>query len=224
VHYVGHIQDVIAGKRPEERWILASSFAYAFEIGSPLGIETMGEMVAMNGRVYARSPQTQSLISGDGLVTSGALIIPHDAEPSQQIHRKGMGVTCEELYKEIEGPAAFAGVMILSYLRGTAITKCPIFEENIFEHREEYYAKLPVELKNVSVAIVGAVGEIPQVIYQNPFDKSLVHSHVLVLGGWVDRIQEVREQDAKDVLHLFSNSIIDRISLDVYPIAELTPF
>ncbi|MGE3953799.1 MAG: hypothetical protein AB7F31_01190 [Parachlamydiales bacterium] len=182
---VGHIDHVLMGrvtKELKERWLDASAFLAAFEIGSPESMESLGETVVLNGTAYTQSTKTHQLIYGPRLLTTGLFILPKGSQPTATL--TGGGLTAADLYKlgyqKAGGPFAYTGLITFDQLEATFITAPPIHNEAIFDHKERYYALPPIHQKGGYAAIVGVATDfsapyplnkkLTSVLYKNPFE------------------------------------------------------
>ena len=238
---IGSVENVLSGIVPDdlkERWWDAESFAYAFEIGSVQGIDDLGEMVAFNGMAYCKSTDGFVMQCGSELVTTGALIIPTELEPSFRLTQT-CNLSADKLYAaildEVGKPFACAGVMQFTHLEGWAVTAPPIQGEKMLELPQKYYAATPLSLDDVTCAVVGAVadlGKVSQTLQPDlhkifyaapnkPLEGVVSHTHLALLNTSKQSLAEVTSEDVVDVLHLFPHSRLSAVALDIFPIDSL---
>ena len=251
--YVGDVNDVIAGRVPEEapkRWIDADSFLLGFEAGSPEGIGGLGEFLAVNGTAYAKStdmlsPHYYQVASGPRFVTTGAVFLPRGSKPALTASLDGsttttMAMLYDDLYRAA-GNRAFvvAGFVEWDTLDTLSVSQAPIFGEDLFKNKARYYGFGPQKRATVSTYLVGCAANfaaetdskrrepLGRILYNNPFDtgKGLAtHAHVLVLNeANANSSGTIDPPEVADVCHLLSQSVVRRAELGVYPIDRLEP-
>jgi hypothetical protein len=249
-YYIGTIQDVIKGIVPEklkERKFSAADFGCSFEIGSPLGFESLGEALCVNLKLFATSTCKKAkhygqLISGGTFVTSGLFILPKNAEASFEVNIDSrMGIPIYDLYKflyeKIKKPIAFTGFVTFNMFHANHIESPPNSGLDIFENQSVYYTKPHIMKDHEYGFIMGALTDyqneqfsslnkkLEAVLYKNPTEKDAelsFHSHVLTLDETVKKESDITQDNAKKVLHLFAeNTAITKASLQVYIIDEM---
>ncbi len=244
------IHDVIDGKPPgneQDLWINANQYAYGLGNGAVDSVRALGESILVNGIAYTK-PTDQAamnyykLVEGEKFMTTWMFMVSKDQLPVYEVsdNTEDINETVADIYasiyEKIQKPFVVAGVMEFVHMKGAAIAKPPIENQNIFEYKEEYYP-YKADLKNVSAAIVGVATKVEEitdeklkkaikkVVYYNPLesksDTLTTHEHVLILNKTVLTIDEVRKQDATDVQHLFTDSIVKRCCLKVYAIGAI---
>ncbi len=251
---IGSVMNVIAGHLPpnlKDKRFQVTPYQYGFLLGSPKGVESLGETVVVNKTCYTTSTDTSApdyytTIHGPEFVTSGMFLIPAHAKPSHIVKlSKDLGPMrasdmYNELYQSINHPLAFAGLVEISKLHGTAIARAPIASLNIFDHDKEYYSYPPVVSKNVHAFIMGALTDYDQdrykalnsqletILYrtQHPGDAKTQHicnhAHVITLKRAVKSIADITPQVVDRVLHLlFDKTIFSKAHLEVFAIKNL---
>ena len=236
----GSVQDVIAGNAPGEGdWLDVSGTLAGYEAGSPLGRNSIGEMISFNGHVYARSTEAGSplkgkLLHGSSLITNGAAFLPAGAKPFLTIEVTEP-IDLQTLYQNVfartDKPFCIVGTGRFSSARVTSITRPPIHGEALFDHRDTYYADGEWTLTDTPMAIVGcgavlsevnspdAQEALAAVLYQNPGEPAqdlTVHTHALELARDVDRAADVSPADAVMVHHLFHDATLSGGRFEVY--------
>ncbi|HRZ86274.1 MAG TPA: hypothetical protein P5287_00515 [bacterium] len=251
---IGSVENVIKGVVPDElknRRFFASKVKYGFELGSPQDIYTMGECVILNDLIYAnRTDDTRTdrdpLMWGHEFVTSGILLIPRDTRPNYAVEYVSLegGPALRDIYAKIyakiKKPFAIAGCAELSDLRATAITAPPINRENIFSHKERYYAEREKNEKDQSIAFVGVAahlgepghreiaGKLHRVLYRNPFNKQpdtlTDHTHAVILDRPIITIPGIKPHNVKDMVHLMDDSVVRYVRMEVYVIEDIVEY
>jgi len=175
IEVVGSVRDVIAGIVNDEhthRVLDATALRAAFLVGSPRGIDSIGEMVCVNGYAYACSTDPADLhatLSDTFCYTTGACVLPKNAVASHTLRigqdadaaggeEAGGGVawgdvcaSATQASSAAGGAVVYAGFVTFSRLTATQIAVAPVHGENMFEMRERYYSVPPVELTDVTV-------------------------------------------------------------------------
>ncbi len=253
IHYRGHVMDVIRGevKPGAETFIPASSFAVGFAAGSPEGLRSLGEFMAVNGTAYAKSTDVDSAsyyetIHGPGFVTTGAIFLPHAAAPTATVTLSadaGTTMTLAAVYEalfEAAGDEAFVytGSVHFAECQTLAISRAPIEGEVIFDHREKYYTRGKQVARDVHALVMGAGADfareddaaraaaLERILYRNPYDPAQAlstHSHALILREPVASFSDVEPPAVLDVNHLLAQSVVASFRLDVFPIESLDP-
>lgn len=248
---VDDIQHVIDGLRPEnvdKLWQNAQEYSYGLGNGAIDNINALGELVLINGVAYTKSTDKTSaqyyqLASSKQFITSWIFLLPSNPVANFNVTYEQTtlnGLTLDDIYQRIydklKKPFAVTGIVNFSTMKGAAIAKSPIENQNIFEHKDIYYPD-SVEVKNVCAALVGVVANveaildptladaIQKVVYYNPLEVGAnfltTHEHVLILKHNVARIEDVSITDAADVEHLFPQSAITHFSLNVFEINHI---
>lgn len=170
--YHGSVNHVISGTIPPpliESPCDCSSTRHAIGEGSPLGVSSMGEGLAVNGTGYCRSVDSASdkfwqTLSGPNLVTGCLVGIgPIDAVPDFRLKSKfntfvTMATLCTHIVDLTQCDALYvAGVVTFEKgsLAGSALCRPPIYGENILQNKEKYFG--PLELDNAEAAYVTGV-------------------------------------------------------------------
>ena len=252
--YVGDVKDVIAGRVPAEshRWIDADSFLLGFEAGSPEGMEGLGEFLAVNGTAYTKStledsPRYYQVVHDDAFVTTGAVFLPPDSRPAARVtfgdDPSHGTITMAALYDELyhaTGEQAYvvAGFVEFDTLETLAVSRAPIYGEDLFQNRSSYYRFGPQKTHRASTYLVGCAADfdaepdptrrdaLGRVLYDNPYDTTTgltTHAHVLVLDEPLRSSRTIHPDAVTDVNHLLSQSTVRRARLHLYPISQLAP-
>ncbi len=217
----GSVENVLAGIMPEDdknHWIDASLYAYGFMMGSPHGVDSVGEMILIDGTCYVQSTKHHKLIFGKQFLSSAALLIPKDLDPPASCHYEGHDLPLSSfyqwLYDQLGGPFALAGTLTCADFEGAAIEVPPVHGLPLLEHKETYYPNPPLRDSNITAQVVGIVATHeeawPEVFYANPFENPhdiSSHTHALT--------------DA--VRHLFPRTTITKADLKIYPVGALQP-
>ncbi len=250
------IQDVIDGKRPENAeklWTDAGNYSHGFGNGSVTDVNALGESVIFNGMAYTKStdkssPNYYQLSAGQKFMTSWIFLLPKNptaqwlvtheqANPQSSNSSETLAITdiYQAIYEQIKKPFIVAGIVNFTRMKGAAIAKAPIENQNIFEHKDIYYPeKNQMEKENVCSGIFGVAAEISaitdeslshaikKVVYYSPLDSGktalTTHEHVLILNKKIKTIEEVTLEDAADVEHLFTDSTVQSFCLNIYEI------
>lgn len=246
LHATGSVVDVIEGKAPDEdAWIDLAEFQAGFEAASPDGVDGIGEFVSFNGVGYVKSTRPgkgyYELVYGPKIVTNGAVFLHRDAVRSFRMvldEPTPLVEVYEQMHARTGAPLCFTGTAIWQRYYGTAISKAPVYGENIFEV-EGYYSQPKVDLEETPAAIMGCVADLSAVdpstrdhlgavLYYNPVDPpkagSLVtHSHTLRLDRAITEVGEITPDHAVDVHHLYQDSVVRSAVLDVFLIDGFVP-
>lgn len=252
IHYIGDVRDVIAGVVNDdgEVWRDADGFRIGFGAGSPESLDSLGEFLAVNGVAYAKStdgtsPDYFETIHGPRFLSTCAVLIPSGAEPvaTVRMERDGEPVTLGQLYEvllEVAGDDAycFEGFAEFSRLEALAVSRAPIYGDQLFENRDVYYSEGPSSETDVHTVIMGCAADFQAIadearrgllghaLYDNPYDESQtlsVHSHALLLSGRVDSLDQVTPAIVTDVNHLLSQSVIRSLEVRVYSVGQMAP-
>jgi hypothetical protein len=237
---IGSVKDVIAGHMPQHldgKTFESRRCRYGFLLGSPRDKYSLGETVIVNNTCYTTSTDTTAsiynkTISGPLFVTSGIFLIPHQALPSHTIDigpQQGLiqlNDFYNKVYRFIGKPFAFVGQIEFEELHGVAIGKSPIDGLNIFENEKIYYPFSPIQSKNVSAFIIGALaaysqekhttldGQLEAVLYRTPHpgDTNVQHitshAHALTLHHRVSKTTDITPQIADRVLHVLPDRTV----------------
>lgn len=240
--HLGTVQDVIKGTISEQlmsKKIDANAFTYGFELATPGERFSFGESIIVNGQCYAtstdeKSPKYGQVIHGQKLTPGGVFIIPHGAQPTHKASLSQQTMSFEEfylsIYQQVKKPYAFVGLFHFETFHGTAVSKSPIYKENIFSHRESYYTFPETQLENVFGFVMGVAApkedlektNLETVLYYNPFDKKsplVFHSHTLLLNRHVQDIQDITPQYVDHCLHLFNEGTsIQMVKADIFTV------
>lgn len=239
------IQHVIDGTPPQHEFeINAEQYSYGLGNGSFDGLAGLGESIVVNGVAYAKStnkalPGYYQLKSGTHCLTSWMFVLKANALPQWHVRAEGLQKpwTMMEVYQliheKINKPCVVTGVIEFAHLQGAAIAKAPIDHQNIFKCKETYYP-FSVDLPHVHAAIVGVIADVQaiadpllsaamkKVVYFNPLEGHAqaltTHEHVLILNQSVSCIEDVVPEQATDVEHLFTESSILSVHLNVFEI------
>lgn len=248
---IDDIQNVIDGRPPksaDKLWKNAQDYSFGLGNGALDNINGLGELVLINGEAYTKSTDNTSaqyykLASSKKFMTSWIFLLPANPVANFNVTYEQTtldGLTLDGIYQRIydklKKPFAVTGIVNFSTMKGAAIAKSPIENQNIFEHKDVYYPD-SVEVKNVCAALVGVVANIEaiidptladaikKVVYYNPLEAAAnlltTHEHVLILKNNVARIEDVSIIDAADVEHLFTQSTITHFNLNVFEINHI---
>lgn len=248
---VDDIQNVIDGRRPKNEdalWKNAQAYSYGLGNGAIERVDALGELVLINGVAYMKSTDSTSaqyykLASGKKFMTSWIFLLPlgpvanFNVTSGQDIQESlTLEVIYQRIYDKLKKPFAVTGIVNFSTMKGAAIAKSPIENQNIFDHKDIYYPN-SVEFENVCAAVVGVVANvnaiadatlanaIKKVVYYNPLEAGAgsltTHEHVLILKNNVSCIEDVSIDDATDVEHLFTESTITHFNFNVYEINRI---
>ncbi|MCC5876707.1 MAG: hypothetical protein JJU11_10860 [Candidatus Sumerlaeia bacterium] len=254
VLYIGDVQDVLDGVVNEDGkvWRDASAARIGFGAGSPEGIESLGEFLSFKGVAYAKStdPGSESyydLIYGPRFLSTCSVFIPNDANPTARVTYTAAegdeGMTLGEIYEllhEVAGHTAycFSGSAHFHTLDALAVSRAPIYGEDLFGNRDRYYTKGATSENDVPTMIMGCAADfasitdedrrahLARILYDNPYDEGgelSVHAHALILHEHEAMMGAVGPGDVRDVNHLLSQSRIQAFDLEVFPIGELVP-
>lgn len=246
--HIGTIQDVIEGKIPKElmsKKIDADAFAYGFELATPKEQSSLGEAVMVGGRCYTTSTDEKSseygrVIHGLEFIPGGVFIIPHGAKPTHKASLSEHAIPFEQFYQEVhqkvKHPFAFVGLFHFETFHGIAISKPPIYGENIFSHKESYFTFPETRLEDVFGFVIGVAAQkddlekthLETVLYNNPFDTKstlIFHSHALLLNQSVPTTQDITPQHVDHCLHLFNEGTSVRmLEADIFSIQTTVEF
>ncbi|EKE00633.1 MAG: hypothetical protein ACD_21C00303G0002 [uncultured bacterium] len=250
VGHVGSVMDVIAGNLPKNldgKVFDAHNYDYGFLLASPKDKYSLGESVIVNNTCYATStdkntPNYNKTIHGPKFVTGGIFLIPHKAQPSYRVifDNKSKPIPLinfyQTIYKSINRPLTFVGLIEFADFHATAIGKPPITGVNIFSNSKEYYPNPPVISKTTHAFIIGVLTDysratygglnkqLEAVVYRtvHPGDTAVQltnHAHVITLKQSVTKISDVTPPMADQVLHmLVDGTTVTKASLDVFTI------
>ncbi|KAG8460139.1 hypothetical protein KFE25_014284 [Diacronema lutheri] len=172
IEVVGDIGDVIAGRVPavcERQVLMADALRCAFIVGSPKGLDSMGEMLAVNGRAYCCSTEPESgkhsLLVGAGVYTTGACVLPLGARPDGTLERgedtppTPWGALCREALEAVDGARAvvLSGFVDFAPLACVQVARSPIHGKSILARRDGDCAVPPRELARARAFVMGAV-------------------------------------------------------------------
>ena len=169
--HIGSVLDVIAGKMPESldgKIFEAKNYLCGFELASPRSKYSLGESIIVNNTCYAtstekNSPDYNKTIYGPTFITSGMFLIPRQAKPTHKVslntatNSTSLLDFYNEIYKQINQPLAFFGLVEFSDFHAMAIGKPPIDGMNIFTNNKEYYPNPAIITKNTQAFIIGAL-------------------------------------------------------------------
>lgn len=252
LRYVGDVRDVLAGRVPpgSDRWIDAAPFRFGFEVGSPIGVSSLGEFLTVNGIAYAkstdeRSPDYYRVVRGRRFVSTGGAFIARDERPSFLATYRGargaastVGALYEALYEQVGQPFCMAGPASFQTFEAIAISRAPVLGEALMDNRARYYARGAVKEPDVEAFLVGCVARfdgvrdpslrdgLQRILYRNPFDTSsgsTSHAHVVILSRRVTASSEVVPEVVRDVQHLLSQSTLSRFDAEVFTIDRVLP-
>lgn len=250
---IGTVKNVIQGHIPKRlcnRPFNAEDYRCGFELATPLGVESLGETVIVNGHCYTRStdkasPDYYQTISGRQFISSGLFLIPKNTSASYRLDETfspamTLSALHQELYKRIKRPYAFAAFIEFDALHCTAIAKAPIHEQNIFEHQSDYYSKAPQVFNNVSAYVVSAAADyhtknneltpllksMQAVLYKNPFEKQqglTMHAHGVTLHHALNQESNITPDLVDNTWHIFTEkSQVKSVQGDVFIIGDMT--
>lgn len=251
VGHIGSVKDVIAGHvAPSlaKKYYQAADYQYGFELASPKGLNSLGEAVLVNGHCFTRSTDKHSkhylqTISGPTFLTSGLFVIPKGGQETYHLYKVfaiplSLAVLYDKLYAIIEQPFVMAGFVEFTQLHCTAIAKPPIYDEPIFNYRQQYYPHLPQILRHQPTFIVGAVADFVHskekfllqqmevVLYHNPFETMqglTTHTHGLTLKHRLEKTNEITPEQVKEVWHVLADtSLVSSVRAEIYVIGEVT--
>lgn len=173
IEFVGDVDDVIHGRvrrGSEHQVLVADAVRCAFIIGSTKGLDSMGEMLTVNGNAYCCSTEAgagkHSLLTGGGIYTTGACILPLGAAADRTLEREAggapvsWGALCAEALAALDGAASgvvLCGFVTFAPLVSVHVSEPPIHGERIFDRPGFYYAVPPLELPRARVFVMGAV-------------------------------------------------------------------
>ena len=248
---IGSVADVIAGHVPKElqdKSFKAADYSYGFELASPVGLSSMGEAVIVNKQCYATATDSaasdyKQVIAGPTFVTSGCLLIPHQAKPSHQVvltessSPQELGQLYNDIYQQIQQPFAMVGFLEFAACHYTFVTKAPIRGENIFENQASYYNEPAKTKPDARVFIVGALTDfnavkfaalnkkLTAVLYNNPNEASTAlnaHAHALIIDKSVTTESAITPQTVEQVVHLYADkSIVKSAQLKIFTINNM---
>lgn len=176
IEVVGDVNDVIQGHVPQDcktRVLRADALRAGFIVGSPRSLDSMGEMIIVNGHSFCCSTGADDLhatLSGPAVYTTGACVLPKGAQPTRRLVLRDLSWSelCEAAASSVNdsgGDSAgkstsrgvvFIGMVKFQTLSAVQIAAPPIFEESIFSNRELYYSVPPVERADARCFIMGA--------------------------------------------------------------------
>ncbi len=243
---IGSVEDVIAARVPkalENRQFDAKECQCGFELGSPLGIDSLGEAVIVNGRCYATNTKLHSrdyyqTISGRYYYTTGMLLIPKKAMPSHRAYYNGEAMPIQKLYQTIystlQQPFAISGFVHAENLNATAIALPPIDGRPIFDNKMDFYSMPNQQLSDTPLFIVSVSADfshianetlsqqLSAVLYHSPLDvqSSLVtHTHGVTLKGDVSSTKQISPELVEKTLHIYTEETrFNRCDLAIYTI------
>jgi hypothetical protein len=253
--HIGSVLDVIAGKMPESldgKIFEAKNYLCGFLLASPQSKYSLGESIIVNNNCYTTSTDKSSsnynsVIYGPKFLTSGMFLIPSQAKPS---HRVSLNTATNpvplldfynEIYKQVNQPLAFFGLIELPSFHAIAIGKPPIDGMNIFTNNKEYYPLPAVVEKNTHAFIIGALSNDRQSQYENinkqleivlyrtthPGDTSgspslTNHAHALTLKQTIINVAAINSQLTRQILHMFpAGTTVANANLDIFTIKGL---
>lgn len=173
IEFVGDVNDVIHGRvQPscEHQLLAADAVRCAFIVGSTKGLDSMGEMLTVNGNAYCCSTEAgagkHSLLTGGGIFTTGACILPLGARADRELrHASGdppasWAAICRAALDAL-GPsvvgAVLCGFVTFAPLVSVQVAEPPIHGEFIFDRPDFYYARPALKLPRARVFVMGAV-------------------------------------------------------------------
>ena len=248
---IGSVQNVIEGHIPKHlanQKFMASDYAFGFELASPNSLESMGESVIVNNYCYATSSEANSssyheTISGKSFFTTGMLTLPKSArgnynlslpDSSNEISYYSL---LKQVFEGVQKPFVLVAHVNYKSIHATAIAKAPIYNENIFENKREYYCISPIHLVNTHAFIVACVADFSHlddkklhdtlqlVLYHNPMDKqeSLnIHTHGITLKRDIQSYEQITPSIVDKTLHIFTDeTVVQAIKGEVYIIGSL---
>jgi hypothetical protein len=242
LYVTGTVIDVMQGRAPAAGcWVDLKPFLAAFEAGSPESLETIGEFIAFNGVGYSASTASDDvhrLLSGPRVISNGAVFLPRDARPDTIItidEVLPMTAVYERLYREAGVPFCFVATATYGSYHGVALSKAPIYGEQIFDHADAYYAAPATEGWSVHTALMGCVADFRQpsavaradlekVLYNNHLDppgQLTAHTHSLLLRAAVSDVRTIRREDAVAVRHLVADSVLASGRFEIYEIGRM---
>jgi hypothetical protein len=251
--YHGSVQNVLNGHvapGSEIQWIEASALTCGFMAGSPRGMTSAGELVVLGGQAYAKSTDTADfrywqVVHGSRFVSPAVAGVEAGADASWLVsgrtprHQpKKLSDLYKEVYTHVARPFVFSALVRVDRLHGNALSLPPIYEEPIFEYKSRYWAFPPTVEEGGAAILVGLVADLTDpkqtalnrkldvVLYANPFDRGAriaAHCHALTLRGELSSKGDLRADMVDDVLHLLSDTTLNSLQLDVYPLEDVQP-
>lgn len=259
-YYHGSIQNVIAGKVPQPLGTSRVDPAvpyYGFSVGSRDALDAMGNMVVVNGVVHNRDTNASaadyySVVAGPEpfLSTSSVYLLP-GARPDLafSLANASMEYTrvTQSLYDLAGGrPHCYVGLAAFRRLQGVALTKSPVFGENIFANKSAYFAEPPCCLNAsqpsggapVPATLMGCAANLrdesnstlkallERVLYVNPFgvaENLTVHVEVMQLDRAVSSLSEIGAGDGVAIDHMLSQSVVSDLDVQLFYINDLQP-
>lgn len=211
----------------------------------------MGEFLAINGNGYSRCADASSsmhhqLVQGRHILTTGAAFIFKETDPTYLVQGTTMQnishatMTLQELYHyiatQITAKPAFCmtGIVHFDVLNGSAISRAPIYNENLMENYDKYFDRPPEQYQETYAAIMGCgameeqlpaelQSKMKHILYKHKLDKQksmTSHTHAIKLHSKV-AFENVTSQVAENVYHVFASSEITHVDLRVYEIDDL---
>ena len=252
IEVVGDVNDVIRGIVPPgcaTRRLRADAVRAGFIVGSPRDLESMGEMIMVNGHAFCCSTSANDLhatLSGPAVYTTGACLIPKGAVPTRRIgplRDLSWSELCEAVARSSGGGdgsgsrgVVFTGIVHFRVLRAVQISAPPIFGEAIFSNRERYYKVPPEERAVVRCFVMGAAsarigGGVEKFLYaggtgiagRDAAEEVDVthHTHALELDAACGGEDEISPETALGVYHLSGDAVVSEATIDVFDIGEV---
>lgn len=225
----GSVQDVIAGRSAEVLPRLnATDYRYGFEVASPIDKDSIGEAVLVNGYCFSASTlegDNGKTLSGQTFVSNGVFLVPDSAKPTHTFS-SNMPVNMDDFVaqalQQAQAPCLYVANVVFQTLSATYIARAPIYNENIFEHKDVYYCHAPKLYHNIHAWIIGVVTDyhnpelentnqsLEVVLYRNPFEHSSAlsnHTHGITLHHPV-QVTDIHPNVVENVLHIFNKDTV----------------
>lgn len=251
IEVVGDVNDVIQGHvRPEcaTRVLRADAARAGFIVGSPRSLDSMGEMIMVNGHSFCCSTSADDLhttLSGRAVYTTGACLLPKTAEPTRRVVLRDLSWSelCEAAVESGGGGGSgssrgvvFTGIVRFETLRAIQVSAPPIYEESIFSNLERYYRVPPVEQPDKTCFVMGAAsascrGGVERFLYaggtgiagRDAAETVAVthHTHALELCAGCSNEEEITPETARGVYHLSGDAVVREASIEIFEIDDV---
>src|SRR3990167_820077 len=169
---IGSVNDVINGVVDEHlknHQFQATDYRFGFELASPHSIESMGEAVVTNGLCFSTSTDEKyehfKTIFGKSFYSSGICLVSKSEKPTHTLMPLHYHTAlpyhefCEQIHQTVGGPCLFASLVKFKKLSATYVQKAPIYHENIFEHKAEYYGDFKITEKECYFFLVSVMAD-----------------------------------------------------------------
>jgi len=253
-YYHGSIQYVINGQVPPplgQQWLDPNWVDVGFSVGSTLDLSDMGNMFVINGFCFSRNtnqsdPNYYQVIYGFEYVSTSSLYLLEGSVPDVGFSLNSpSGVSYTQVTNSLfqimnNQPLCYVGLAEFNDLQGVAISKSPIYDQNIFSNPDIYFSQPPLNTSDVPLygVVMGCIADLKnmpnstfksnleRVLYVNPFGQEeplYEHVEVMQLNQPVKNRYEITPGMGIAIDHMLTQSIVNKLEIDIYQVNDLVP-